>query len=61
MSEVYEGGTITSNMYITVECYAKAGGFTYTVNADGKTATVTGFDSPLPNSLPTILTALPST
>lgn len=41
---VYEGGTITSNMYITVECYAKAGGFTYTVNEDGKTATVTGFD-----------------
>ena len=45
VGEVYEGGTITSNMYITVECYAKAGGFTYTVNADGKTATVTGFDS----------------
>lgn len=45
LGEVYEGGTITSNMYITVECYAKAGGFTYTVNADGKTATVTGFDS----------------
>lgn len=44
VGEVYEGGTITSNMYITVECYAKAGGFTYTVNADGKTATVTGFD-----------------
>ena len=44
LGEVYEGGTITSNMYITVECYAKAGGFTYTVNADGKTATVTGFD-----------------
>lgn len=41
---VYEGGTITSDMYITVECYAKAGGFTYTVNADGKTATVTGYD-----------------
>ena len=45
VGEVYEGGTITSDMYITVECYAKAGGFTYTVNADGKTATVTGFDS----------------
>lgn len=45
VGEVYEGGTITSNMYITVECYAKAGGFTYTVNADGETATVTGFDS----------------
>lgn len=45
VGEVYEGGTITSNMYITVECYAKAGGFTYTVNADGKTATVTGFNS----------------
>ena len=45
LGEVYEGGTITSNMYITVECYAKARGFTYTVNADGKTATVTGFDS----------------
>lgn len=45
LGEVYKGGTITSNMYITVECYAKAGGFTYTVNADGKTATVTGFDS----------------
>lgn len=45
LGEVYEGGTITSNMYITVECYAKAGGFTYTVNADGKTATVTGFNS----------------
>ena len=45
VGKVYEGGTITSNMYITVECYAKAGGFTYTVNADGKTATVTGFDS----------------
>lgn len=45
VGEVYEGGTITSNMYITVECYAKAGGFTYTPNADGKTATVTGFDS----------------
>ena len=44
LGEVYEGGTITSNMYITVECYAKARGFTYTVNADGKTATVTGFD-----------------
>lgn len=45
VGKVYEGGKITSNMYITVECYAKAGGFTYTVNADGKTATVTGFDS----------------
>lgn len=45
VGEVYEGGTITSDMYITVECYAKAGGFTYTVNADGETATVTGFDS----------------
>ena len=45
VGKVYEGGTITSDMYITVECYAKAGGFTYTVNADGKTATVTGFNS----------------
>ena len=45
VGEVYKGGTITSDMYITVECYAKAGGFTYTVNADGETATVTGFDS----------------
>ena len=45
IGEVYEGGTITSDMYITVECYAKAGGFTYTVNADGETATVTGFNS----------------
>ena len=45
IGEIYEGGTITSDMYITVECYAKAGGFTYTVNADGKTATVTGFNS----------------
>lgn len=45
VGEVYEGGTITSDMYITVECYAKAGGFTYKVNADGETATVTGFDS----------------
>ena len=45
VGEVYEGGTITSDMYITVECYAKAGGFTYTVNADGETATVTGFNS----------------
>lgn len=45
VGEIYEGGTITSNMYITVECYAKAGGFTYTVNADGETATVTGFNS----------------
>ena len=45
VGEVYEGGTITSDMYITVECYAKAGGFTYMPNADGKTATVTGFDS----------------
>lgn len=45
VGKVYEGGKITSNMYITVECYAKAGGFTYTVNADGKTATVTEFDS----------------
>lgn len=45
VGEVYEGGIITSDMYITVECYAKAGGFTYKVNADGETATVTGFDS----------------
>lgn len=45
VGEIYEGGTITSDMYITVECYAKAGGFTYTVNADGETATVTGFNS----------------
>ena len=45
VGEIYEGGTITSNMYITVECYAKARGFTYTVNADGETATVTGFNS----------------
>ena len=41
----YKGGTITSNMYITVECYAKTGGFTYTTNEADKTATVTGFDS----------------
>lgn len=45
VGEVYEGGVITSDMYITVECYANAGGFTYTVNADGETATVTGFNS----------------
>lgn len=45
VGEVYKGGTITSDMYITVECYAKVGGFTYTVNADGETATVTGFNS----------------
>lgn len=45
VGKVYEGGKITSNMYITVECYAKTGGFTYTVNADGETATVTGFNS----------------
>lgn len=45
IGEIYEGGTITSDMYITVECYAKEGGFTYTVNADGETATVTGFNS----------------
>ncbi len=45
VGEVYEGGTITSDMYITVECYARAGGFAYTVNADGETATVTGFNS----------------
>lgn len=45
IGEIYEGGTITSDMYITVECYARAGGFTYTVNADGETATVTGFNS----------------
>ena len=45
VGEIYEGGTITSNMYITVECYAKAGGFTYTANEADKTATVTGFDS----------------
>lgn len=44
IGEIYEGGTITSDMYITVECYAKAGGFIYSPNADGKTATVTGFD-----------------
>ena len=40
----YKDGVISSNMYITVECYAKTGGFTYTPNADDKTATVTGFD-----------------
>ena len=45
VGEVYEGGTITSDMYITVECYARAGGFAYTVNADGETATVAGFNS----------------
>lgn len=45
IGKIYEGGTITSNMYITVECYAKAGGFTYTTNEADKTATVTGFDS----------------
>ena len=45
VGEIYEGGTITSNMYITVECYAKAGGFTYTTNEADKTATVTGFNS----------------
>lgn len=45
VGEIYEGGAITSNMYITVECYAKAGGFTYTANEADKTATVTGFDS----------------
>lgn len=40
----YGGGVIDSDMYITVECYSKPGGFTYKVNADGKTATVTGVD-----------------
>ena len=45
LGEIYEGGTITSNMHITVECYAKAGGFTYKTNEADKTATVTGFDS----------------
>lgn len=43
VGKAYEGGTLVSNMYITVECYAKAGGFTYTVN-DDNTATVTGVD-----------------
>lgn len=40
----YAGGTITSNMYITVECYSNPGGFKYSVNEDGKTATVIGFN-----------------
>ena len=40
----FEDGVIKSNIYLTLACYAVKGGFTYTVNADGKTATVTGFD-----------------
>lgn len=31
-------------MYITVECYSNPGGFKYSVNEDGKTATVIGFN-----------------
>ena len=40
----FEDGIIKSNIYLTLACYAVEGGFTYTPNADGKTATVTGFD-----------------
>ena len=40
----FEDGVIKSNIYLTLACYAIEGGFTYTPNADGKTATVTGFD-----------------
>lgn len=40
----FEDGVIKSNIYLTLACYAVKGGFTYTPNADGKTATVTGFD-----------------
>lgn len=40
----FEDGVIKSNIYLTLACYAVEGGFTYTPNADGKTATVTGFD-----------------
>lgn len=51
IGKVYDGGVLTSDMYITVECYAKPGGFTYEVNADGKTATVTGADLSTAESL----------
>lgn len=40
----FEDRVIKSNIYLTLACYAVEGGFTYTPNADGKTATVTGFD-----------------
>ena len=40
----FEDGVIKSNIYLTLACYAVEGGFTYTPNADGKSATVTGFD-----------------
>ena len=40
----FEDGVIKSNIYLTLACYAVEGGFTYTPNADGETATVTGFD-----------------
>lgn len=58
VGEVYEGGTITSDMYITVECYAKAGGFTYTVNATVKRRLLPGLIQLPQNSLPTVHTAL---
>ena len=40
----FEDGVIKSNIYLTLACYAVEGGFTYTPNADGETATVMGFD-----------------
>lgn len=45
LGAVYEGGVVTHNLYLDIAFTKITGGFTAKVNADGKTATVTGFDA----------------
>lgn len=62
LGEVYEGGTITSNMYITVECYAqRRAALPIRSMQTVKRRLLPGLIRLLRNSLPTVLTVLPST
>ena len=48
----FEDGVIKSNIYLTLACYAAKRGFTFKLNEDGETVTVTGFNVDTAEQLP---------
>ena len=44
LCEAFADGAVTTNQYINIDYITITSGYTYEINEDGKTATVTGFD-----------------
>ena len=44
LGEAFADGAVTTNQYINIDYITITSGYTYEINEDGKTATVTGFD-----------------